>query len=332
MSMRLSYILARSSSSWLFLASGRTNKGFFNPAVVVLLLSGSASRRLAIMPDTRGGTRRRRPPSTRRGSASSSSEASGTASSPSSPAQERPKRKRKTKDGSKTELVESDPLIASDNTTTGDPPWHHIFTKGDEQYDHYMSTEWGFELRGDVPLFEKLSLEGAQSGLSWLTVLRKREAYRRVFHDFDIDQVAAMTEKDVQAILDEASEDTTTIVVRHRGKLESVINNAKCIQTMRKGDLGDGAFDRYLWSFVDNKPILNAWNGNLSDGYSKTEESIAMSKALKKLGFRFVGPTTCYAMMQSAGMVIDHPRHSPEWERARTYLQERAEGYQDRTK
>jgi DNA-3-methyladenine glycosylase I len=214
-------------------------------------------------------------------------------------------------------------------------PWYTIFTKNDEQYNRYMEEEWGTEKRGDVPLFEKLSLEGAQSGLSWLTILRKREAYRRVFHGFDIQKVAAMTGRDVQAILDETSDDSTHIVVRHRGKIESVINNAKCILKMREEQQDDeasyGVFDKFLWSFVDDAPILNAWDGNLGTAPSKTDESVAMSKALKKLGFKFVGPTTCYALMQSVGMVIDYPAGSSEWNAAHKRLKDRPGGFQDRT-
>jgi DNA-3-methyladenine glycosylase I len=180
-------------------------------------------------------------------------------------------------------------------------------------------------------------LEGAQSGLSWLTILRKRQAYRRVFQDFDIDKVAAMTEADVERILQENDPDPKNMVVRHRGKIEATINNAKCIQSMRDENKNnnadnekDGALDAFLWGFVDDKPILNRWNG-IMDAPSKSEESEAMGKALKKLGFRFVGPTTCYAMMQSVGMVIDHPVDSPEWKAAYERLQSRPGGFQERT-
>jgi DNA-3-methyladenine glycosylase I len=235
----------------------------------------------------------------------------------------------------KTELKHKHEKNSSDEVarSTDDGAWYNMFTKGDIEYNQYMASEWGIEKRGDVALFEKLSLEGAQSGLSWLTVLRKRDAYRRVFHQFDIDKVAAMTNTDVQAILDEKSEDSRQMVVRHRGKIESVINNAKCIQKMQQEDLPDhkhNAFDTYMWSFVENRPILNAWDGNLKSADTKSPESTAMSSALKKLGFRFVGPTTFYAMMQSVGMVIDHPSSSNEWKQALNYLQQRPGGYQDR--
>jgi DNA-3-methyladenine glycosylase I len=221
--------------------------------------------------------------------------------------------------------------------------------------------------RGDDSMFEKLCLEGAQSGLSWLTILRKRTAYRKTFHNFNIDLVAAMTEKDIQAIIDTPTTTTTTkrgqgggkaskkiggenntrhVVVRHRGKIEAVINNAKCIQQMRilkrtggttdEFDRGEhGVFDTFLWNFVQDKPILNNWwdgENQLSDAPGRSIESDTMSKELKKLGFKFVGPTMCYSMMQSEGMVIDHPVNSPEWISAMERLKERPGGYQTRDK
>jgi DNA-3-methyladenine glycosylase I len=188
-------------------------------------------------------------------------------------------------------------------------------------------------------LFEKLSLEGAQSGLSWLTILRKRDAYRRTFHNFDIDAVAAMTDDDVEMILaQEVNSDPSEIIVRHRGKIQAVINNAKSIQQMRQDAEGPGknsphgVFDHFLWSFVNDQPIVNnEWDGkDLKTLPSKTDESEAMSKALKKVGFKFVGPTTCYSLMQSCGMVIDHPVDSPEWKAAIARLKKRKAGYQMR--
>lgn len=179
-------------------------------------------------------------------------------------------------------------------------------------------------------------MEGAQSGLSWLTVLRKREAYRRVFHNFDVDEVAAMTQRDVERILSEEDKaNTRNIVVRHRGKIESVIQNAQCIQELQKlHPENPDYFDEFIWSFVDNKPILNTqWHGeSLERALSQSKESHAMSKALKSLGFRFVGPTTMYAMMQSSGLVIDHPVNSPEWIMARERLAKRNCGYQEQEK
>jgi DNA-3-methyladenine glycosylase I len=211
-------------------------------------------------------------------------------------------------------------------------PWYHAFTKGDAEYDAYMRDEWGIEKRGDVALFEKLCLEGAQSGLSWLTILRKREAYRRVFFHFDPQQVANMTPQDVDEILQMKPVDKANardVVVRHRGKLEAVINNAKCLVQMQQEGAGVGVLDTFLWSFVQDKPILNRWQGALNACPSKTAESEAMGKALKKMGWKFVGPTTCYAMMQAVGMVIDHPVNSEEWQVAQKRLQQRPGGYQD---
>ena len=216
---------------------------------------------------------------------------------------------------------------AKDESTA---PWFHFFTKGDEDYDRYMSMEWGFEKRSDRCLFEKLSLEGAQAGLSWKTILTKREAYRRTFHNFDVDKCAKMKNSDVTKIL-ETEGSGPDIVVRHRGKIESVINNAQMIQKMRKSELKDSGqtFGEFLWSFVDGKPILNSWKA-LSDVPSKTDESEAMSKALRRRGFRFVGPTTCYSMMQACGFVIDHPVDSKEWIEAKKNLENRPGGYQGR--
>ncbi len=218
-------------------------------------------------------------------------------------------------------------------TATGEVsplPWYRFFTKGDEQYDLYMAEEWGVERRSDRDLFEKLSLEGAQAGLSWKTILTKREAYRRTFHDFDVDKCAKMKKSDVTKIL-ETDGNGPDIIVRHRGKVESVINNAKVIQRMRKEELKESGktFGEFLWSFVDNKPILNSWT-SLTDMASQSEESEAMSKALRKRGFRFVGPTTCYSMMQACGFVIDHPVNSKEWAKAKTILEKRQGGYQKR--
>lgn len=210
------------------------------------------------------------------------------------------------------------------------PPWYHYFTKGDEAYDRYMSTEWGFEKRSNRDLFEKLSLEGAQAGLSWATILTKREAYRRTFHGFDVDKCARMKPSDVATIM-ETGNSGPNVVVRHKGKIESVINNAKIIQNMRKEELmkSGQTFGEFLWSFVDDKPILNSWK-SLSDMPSKTDESEAMSKALRKRGFRFVGPTTCYSLMQACGFVVDHPVGSVEWIAAKQRLKQRPGGYQSR--
>ena len=249
----------------------------------------------------------------------------------------------KTKDNNDNSITVNEDSNSPDNNIYN-KPWYTMFTKSDPEYDRYMSSEWGREKRGDQALFEKICLEGAQSGLSWLTILRKREAYRSTFFNFEIAKVARMTDKDIKRILEADEEDPTNMVVRHRGKIEATINNAKCIQEMYQEEDDDGdemvhkntkprqdLFDKFLWSFVDDKPILNTrWKQGegLTNALVKSPESEAMSKALKKKGFRFVGPTTCYAMMQSVGMVIDHPVGSPEWEAAVERLKQRPGGYQ----
>ena len=216
-------------------------------------------------------------------------------------------------------------------------PWYAFFTKGDEMYEAYMVNEWGYEKHTDQALFEKLCLEGAQAGLTWRTILQKRDAYRSTFHNFDLIQVADMNSSDVERIMNESPLDpknTATVIVRHRGKIESVIHNARLVLQMKEeyvkknGDSSSEVFARYLWSFVDHKPILNR---RAPDNHaSKSVESEAMSAALKKYGFKFVGPTTCYSLMQATGMVIDHPYQTPEWNLAYERLQKRPGGYQDR--
>jgi len=229
-----------------------------------------------------------------------------------------------------TKTVEKKRPITKETTTkeSSPSPWYTAFTKTDPIYDAYMENEWGYEKRDDTLLFEKLCLEGAQSGLSWRTILNKREAYRKFFHGFDIDRVAQMTSSEVDDILN-SSVRGNDMVVRHRGKIESVIHNAKQLQTMPDREDGYTNLSDYLWGFVDDKPILNAWK-ILSETPSKTDESEAMSKALKKLGFKFVGPTICYSLMQSCGFVIDHPFGTKEWEEALERLQKRKGGFQDR--
>jgi DNA-3-methyladenine glycosylase I len=160
----------------------------------------------------------------------------------------------------------------------------------------YHDEEWGQPVHDDDRLFEMLSLEGAQAGLSWETVLKKREGYRRLFHGFEIARVAAMTPADVEAMLQDPG------VIRHRGKLESVLTNARATMAVQ-AELG--SLDAFLWSFVGGAPIVRDVRG-MGDYPTKTAESDAMSKALLKRGFRFVGSTTCYAFMQACGMVNDH--------------------------
>lgn len=160
----------------------------------------------------------------------------------------------------------------------------------------YHDDEWGRPVHDDRHLFELLTLEGAQAGLSWTTILRKREGYRAGFAGFDPDAVARFGPADVERLLADAS------VVRHRGKLESTVNNAARILEVRD-ELG--SFDALLWSFVDGEPIVHGYH-DLAELPSESPESRAMSKDLKGRGFRFVGPTTMYALMQAAGLVDDH--------------------------
>ena len=160
----------------------------------------------------------------------------------------------------------------------------------------YHDEEWGVPQRDDDRLFEMLTLEGAQAGLSWSTILGKREGYRRAFADFEIAKVARFSPKRVERILADPG------VVRHRGKIESTVSNARAALAVQ-AELG--TLNSFLWGFVDNEPIQNRWK-KTGDTPAETPVSKAMSKELKRRGFRFVGPTTCYALMQAAGMVNDH--------------------------
>lgn len=160
----------------------------------------------------------------------------------------------------------------------------------------YHDEEWGVPEHNDAALFELLTLEGAQSGLSWLTVLRKREGYRRVFANFNPKVVATFTDEDVDRfVLDPG-------IIRHRGKIESTINNARALVDLYGNS---GTLNETLWSFVGPQPLQRDWK-NDPQRPATTRESTLMSKRLKKLGFRFVGPTTCYSLMQAAGLVNDH--------------------------
>ena len=165
--------------------------------------------------------------------------------------------------------------------------------EGDPLYAAYHDDEWGVPLHGERQLFELLTLEGAQAGLSWSTVLKKREGYRSAFEGFEPERVARYTERDVERLLADPG------IVRNRLKVESTIANAKAVLEL------DGGFDELLWSFVGGEPKVNAWR-TLGELPAETAESKAMSKELKRRGFRFVGPTVCYAFMQAAGLVNDH--------------------------
>lgn len=167
----------------------------------------------------------------------------------------------------------------------------------------YHNTEWGVPLHDDRMLFEFLILEGAQAGLSWSTILAKRDNYRRAFDHFDPEKISRYGEKKVAALLEDAG------IVRNKLKIASTIGNAKAFLAVQKEF---GSFDRYIWSFVGGRPIVNQ-RKKLSDIPARTAESDAMSKDLLKRGFKFVGTTICYAFMQATGMVNDHlvscPRH-----------------------
>jgi DNA-3-methyladenine glycosylase I len=160
----------------------------------------------------------------------------------------------------------------------------------------YHDTEWGVPLHDDRGLFEFLILEGAQAGLSWETILKKRENYRAAFDDFDAARVARYTPKRVERLMADPG------IVRNRLKIESTVTNARAFLDVQN-ELG--SFDAYIWRFVDGKPRVNKWSA-LGQVPASTPQSDAMSKDLKKRGFRFVGSTICYAFMQATGIVNDH--------------------------
>ena len=164
--------------------------------------------------------------------------------------------------------------------------------EGDSAYLAYHDEEWGVPSHDERHLFEMLTLEGAQAGLSWATILHKREGYNRAFANFDAEKVARFTQPDVERLLADPS------IVRNRLKVESTVVNAKRVLELE-------SLDDYLWGFVDGSPIVNRWR-KLADIPAETAESRAMSKEMKKRGFRFVGPTVCYAFMQATGLVNDH--------------------------
>ncbi|TYL47157.1 DNA-3-methyladenine glycosylase I [Marinomonas sp. IMCC 4694] len=167
---------------------------------------------------------------------------------------------------------------------------------GSPEYMDYHDHEWGRPIYDDHSLFECIVLESAQAGLSWITILRKREGYRALFHNFDPVKVAAMNENDVARLLVDER------IVRHRAKIEATINNAKAFL-----DIVDafGSFSDYYWAFSDHQIINNPLKHH-TDGPAVTELSTRFAKDLKKRGFKFLGPTTCYAFMQATGMVNDH--------------------------
>jgi len=166
----------------------------------------------------------------------------------------------------------------------------------DPLYVRYHDEEWGVPVHDDPTLFEFLVLEGAQAGLSWITILRKRDAYRRAFAGFDAAKVARFDRRKVAALMKDAG------IVRNRAKIEATVGNARAFLGVQESH---GSFDAYQWQFVDGRPIQNRWK-TLRQLPAATKESEAMSKDLKARGFRFVGPTIIYAHMQAVGMVNDH--------------------------
>ncbi|MFA5710290.1 DNA-3-methyladenine glycosylase I [Mycolicibacterium sp.] len=170
--------------------------------------------------------------------------------------------------------------------------WAELASAADAQlYRDYHDQEWGRPLRGTVPLFERISLEAFQSGLSWLTILKKRENFRAAFDGFDIETVAGYGEADVARLMADAG------IVRNRAKIDATIANARAIAEL------DGDLSELLWSFA---PAPRPRPASLAEVAATTTESAAMAKELKRRGFRFVGPTTAYALMQATGMVDDH--------------------------
>jgi DNA-3-methyladenine glycosylase I len=167
---------------------------------------------------------------------------------------------------------------------------------GSDLEQAYHDKEWGVEVHDDRRLFEFLILEGAQAGLSWSTILNKREGYRKAFDNFDVKKVSRYTEKRIAVLLNNPE------IVRNRLKVNAAVTNAKAFLKVQKEF---GSFDNYIWQFVNGKPIRNAWK-KLVDIPANTPKSDAMSKDLKKRGFKFVGTTICYAFMQAVGMVNDH--------------------------
>ena len=170
------------------------------------------------------------------------------------------------------------------------------WANGSATMEAYHDAEWGLPRHDDRILFEYLLLDSFQAGLSWSCILNKREGFRQAFADFDMDSVARFNGTDVSRLLQDAS------IVRHRGKIEAAIGNAQAALKAREEF---GSLDAYLWRFVEGAPIVNQWAA-LAEIPAQSPESEAMSRDLRQRGFRFVGPTICYAFMQGAGLVDDH--------------------------
>ena len=179
---------------------------------------------------------------------------------------------------------------------------------GPEQiYLDYHDTEWGVPERDSRALWEKLVLDGFQAGLSWITILKKRDNFRAAFAGFDPDVIAGWGEAEVARLLEDPG------IVRHRGKIEATIGNARAWQRIE----AERGFDRFLWDHVAGRPIQNRWTGP-AEVPARTALSERISKQLKQAGFRFCGPTIVYAFMQAVGMVNDHERHCPRFEQVQS--------------
>ncbi len=168
----------------------------------------------------------------------------------------------------------------------------------DPLYVKYHDEEWGVPVHDDRHLFEMLNLEGAQAGLSWITILKKRENYKKAFDNFDAVKISKYSDNKIKKILENPG------IVRNKLKVNAVVTNAKAFLKIQKEF---GSFNRYIWKFVGGKPVINKFD-NLEELPARTEISIVMSKDLKKRGFKFIGSTICYAFMQAVGMVNDHTK------------------------
>lgn len=189
-------------------------------------------------------------------------------------------------------------MSASDGLIVGnDGLTRCAWSADDSEYRRYHDEEWGVPLHGDRPLFEKICLEGFQAGLSWITILRKRPRFREVFLSFELDAVASMDDEDVDRLMDD------TGIIRNRAKILASIGNARAALALRERD-GEGALDRLIWSF--EQPSAPGRVVTSQDIPASTPASVSLSKALRSVGFRFVGPTTMYALLQSSGVVDDH--------------------------
>lgn len=166
----------------------------------------------------------------------------------------------------------------------------------DPIYIKYHDEEWGKPEYNNIRLFEMICLEGQQAGLSWITVLKKRANYRRLFYDFDPHKIAKLTDSDQQVLVKSVD------IIRHKGKINAIINNANAyIEMEKQGEI----FSKFVWEFVNDKPIVNSWS-KIEEIPTQTQISGKLSKALKDKGFKFVGPTICYSFMQACGLINDH--------------------------